>query len=155
MLQHFFHVSLTNRICIKLNIQLTYIQLYPKFLIHTMSFQTYYNNDSCTEADFKKSLKFLNSYKRYNLFVKVLKHYNCENVIPNTLAEFKTRCLTDPKYRKTLVLVDSIIRDLEQCDCENIPYEMVYKNSMKYIHIYDYSDDEEFFDISQFAEYCS
>jgi hypothetical protein len=88
------------------------------------------------------------------MFLKVLTHYNCDKVIPNTLAEFKTRC-ADTKYRKSLVLVDSIMRDFEQCDCEGIPYSMAYKQSMTYIHIYDYSKDEEFTDISEFAEYCS
>ena len=118
--------------------------------LNKMRFQSFYNNDTCTEQQYDESLKYFLSITT-NSFRKVLKHYNCHNVIPYTLAEFKTRCATDPTYRKTLVLVDSSIQDKDQCYCEGIPYNEVYTSSMKYIHTID--DTEEFTHISEFAEY--
>lgn len=118
-----------------------------------MEFQDYYSCSDINEKDYKKTLQIFKSYKKHSNFLKVLKNYKCDNVIPNTLAEFKMYCKDNLNYRKTLVLVDSIIRNADQCGCEGINYNEVYKSSMKYIHIYDNTDEYE--DISEFKEYYS
>jgi hypothetical protein len=115
-----------------------------------MAFQTFYNNPNVTDAEFKKHVAHFLRHKKDKYFRIVLNHYKCEDVLPTKLEDFKASCEQDPTYRKRLVLLDSVMRDYEQVLCEGVQYDEYYKMSLKYIHIYDYTD--EFAHISEFAD---